>query len=48
MTTQRWILVFIFSLASVLGTVELFKTKEAQTCEYKPMYGIHQLKTQIT
>nr|BAS02351.1 spiggin B/ChrI [Gasterosteus aculeatus] len=32
MTTQRWILAFCLSLASVFGTVELFKTKEIQTC----------------
>nr|BAS02304.1 spiggin B alternatively spliced variant 11 [Gasterosteus aculeatus] len=31
MTTQRWILAFCLSLASVFGTVELFKTKEIQT-----------------
>ncbi|KAL6116973.1 muc19 [Pungitius sinensis] len=31
MTTQGWILAFCFSLASVFGTVELFKTKETQT-----------------
>nr|BAS02297.1 spiggin B alternatively spliced variant 4 [Gasterosteus aculeatus] len=37
MTTQRWILAFCLSLASVFGTVELFKTKEIQTCEYKPI-----------
>nr|BAS02316.1 spiggin C2 alternatively spliced variant 3 [Gasterosteus aculeatus] len=31
MTTQRWILAFCFSLASVFGTVKLFKTNETQT-----------------
>nr|BAS02305.1 spiggin C1 alternatively spliced variant 1 [Gasterosteus aculeatus]BAS02306.1 spiggin C1 alternatively spliced variant 2 [Gasterosteus aculeatus] len=37
MTTQRRILAFSLSLASVFGTVELLKTKETQTCEYKPI-----------